>query len=69
VRHGVETSDGQTVSESLVRSISGSVVAELEALGHPAGDRLHEARKVFEEVALSDDFVDFLTLTAYEHLN
>jgi malate synthase len=69
VHHGVETSEGETVTESLVRSISGSVVGELEAAGHPAGDRLHEARKVFEEVALSDEFVDFLTLPAYEHIN
>ncbi|HEX6220321.1 MAG TPA: malate synthase A, partial [Acidimicrobiia bacterium] len=69
VHHGVTTSDGDAVTESLVRNIAGSVVAELEAAGHPAGDRLHEARKVFEEVALSDQFVDFLTLPAYELIN
>lgn len=69
VHHAVKTAEGQIVSESLVRSIAGSVVAELESAGHPAGDRLHQARKVFEEVALSDDFVDFLTLPAYEHIN
>jgi len=69
VHHGVNTSEGHTVSESLVRSIAGSVVGELEAAGHPAGDRLHEARKIFEEVALSEDFVDFLTLPAYELIN
>jgi malate synthase len=31
-------------------------------------DRVGEARGVFEEVALADDFVDFLTLPAYELL-
>ena len=69
VHHGVETSDGETVTEAMVRSIAGSVVADLEAGDTGVGDRLHEARKVFEEVALSDDFVDFLTLPAYDHLN
>jgi len=28
--------------------------------------RWHQARSVFEQVALADDFVDFLTLPAYE---
>ena len=28
-----------------------------------------KARKIFEEVALADDFVDFLTLPAYEIIN
>ena len=28
-----------------------------------------QARKVFEEVALADNFVDFLTLPAYEIIN
>jgi malate synthase len=31
--------------------------------------QVHSARKIFEEVALSDDFVDFLTLPAYELIN
>ena len=28
-----------------------------------------EARELFEQVALGDDFVEFLTLPAYEHLD
>jgi malate synthase len=63
VRHGITTSEGTEVTESLVRSIAGEVVAEIDD-GDSVG--LHSARKVFEEVALSDDFVDFLTLPAYE---
>ena len=66
VRHGVTTSDGTPVTESLVRSISGEIVDELDGEGNQA---VHSARKVFEEVALSDDFVDFLTLPAYELIN
>jgi malate synthase len=33
------------------------------------GGRFKEARDIFEEVALADDFVDFLTLPAYDRLD
>lgn len=69
VRNGVEASDGTPVDEALVRNIAGRVVADLESAGHPNHEQLGLARKVFEEVALSDEFVDFLTLTAYDHIN
>ncbi|HZD23535.1 MAG TPA: malate synthase A, partial [Acidimicrobiia bacterium] len=52
IHHGVKTSDGEPVTESLVRSIAGSVVDSLEVGDHPTHDRLSDARKVFEEVAL-----------------
>jgi malate synthase len=38
---------------------------ELEALG----DDYREAREVFDEVALGDDFVEFLTFPAYDRLD
>jgi malate synthase len=41
--------------------------AELENLGGEG--RWEEARAVFDQVALGEDFVDFLTLPAYEYLN
>lgn len=68
VHHGVITSDGTPVTEALVRSITGEVVAELGD-GYPYAEQLQSARKVFEEVALSETFVDFLTLSAYELIN
>ncbi|MEA1904232.1 MAG: malate synthase A [Actinomycetota bacterium] len=66
VRHGITTADGVPVTEALIRSMAGDVVAQLEGAGHPLTEHLHVARKVFEEVALSETFVDFLTLSAYE---
>ena len=41
-----------------------------EALGPEAfaAGRFEDAREVFEEVALAPDFVEFLTLRAYERL-
>jgi len=68
IRHRVHTDGGTPVTESLVRSIADEVVSLLEAEGQP-GDNLHLARKIFEEVAVGEDFVEFLTLPAYEHIN
>ena len=39
-----------------------------EVAGLPAEPRLAEATETFERVALADDFVEFLTLPAYELL-
>ncbi len=51
------------VERDRVRTIADEEVASL-----PAQPRLDEARTVFEQVALADEFVDFLTLPAYELL-
>jgi malate synthase len=53
---------GRTTREQ-VRAIAREEIASL-----PEQPRLDEAADVFERVALSDDFVDFLTLPAYELL-
>jgi malate synthase len=66
VRHGVIAADGTAIDADLVRSICDSVLDGLVAAGHPDPERLRVARRLFEEVALGPDFVDFLTLPAYE---
>ncbi len=44
-------------------------IADEEMGSLPEVPRLDEARRVFEQVALADEFVDFLTLPAYELLD
>jgi malate synthase len=44
-----------------------AIDAELEELRE--GERVDEARELFERVALSDEFVEFLTVPAYEHID
>jgi len=56
LRHG-------RVSRGDVERIIGEVVAEL-----PDERVVHEARELFERVALGDDFPEFLTLPAYDRL-
>src|SRR5262249_19312033 len=71
VHNDVKLADtGETVTKDLVRSVADDVMGEIKAeVGDAyAGGRWAEAREVFEQVALADDFVDFLTLPAYDRL-
>jgi malate synthase len=72
VRHGAELEQGERVTPELVRRVEEE---ELEKIRAEVGDeffysqgRPDESRELFEDVALSDRFVDFLTLRAYERL-
>ena len=60
VRHGVSTADGTPITADLVRSL---LTEELAAV---TAETAEQAAGVFDEVALSADFVEFLTLPAYE---
>jgi malate synthase len=44
-------------------------VREVIAEELPEGGRFEDARELFEQVALSDDFVEFLTLPAYDYID
>ncbi|MBA3438153.1 MAG: malate synthase A [Thermoleophilaceae bacterium] len=75
IRHEAQLADGRTVTPELVRDVA---TEELERIRTEIGDdewferegRPEESRKLFEAVALSgnDEFVEFLTLPAYERL-
>jgi malate synthase len=73
IHHGVKLEDGRQVTPELVREIETS---ELEKIREEIGDdewfqkegRPDLSRELFESVALSEEFVEFLTLPAYEKL-
>ena len=72
VQHGKKLDTGETVTSDLVKSIIDEEIAAIEEeMGAEEFSKFpfDQARKVFEEVALADDFVDFLTLPAYEIIN
>ncbi len=69
VTHALTTSEGTQITEALIREMAGRVVDRLDRADYPYRDRLPEARKLFEDVALGEHFVDFLTLPAYELIN
>jgi malate synthase len=73
VHHGAQLADGRTITPALVRELETS---ELEKVRAEIGDdewferegRPDLSREIFEQVALADEFVEFLTLPAYERL-
>jgi malate synthase len=71
IRHGVRLAEGLVVTRELVRAIEREELDRLRgAVGGAAFAAGHYmvAAEVFETVALSDEFVEFLTLPAYEQI-
>ena len=71
VHNGVSTTEGTSITAVYVRQIEQEELAKVRAaVGDEVFDngRYDEARELFEQVALADDFVEFLTLPAYERL-
>jgi len=72
VHYRAKLSEGANVSPELVRRVEDQ---ELDRVHHTIGrqqyatGRFEDAREVFEEVALDRDFVEFLTIPAYERLD
>jgi malate synthase len=69
LHHGVRLDTGEQVTAELVRRIEDEELARIRAsIGDDAFDkgRFHDARELFEQVALADDLVEFLTLPAYQ---
>ena len=72
LRNDVRLADGQTISDDLVREVAEDELSKLrERLGAEAWSksRFDDARSVFEEVALSKSFPEFLTLSALRHID
>src|SRR2546426_7563196 len=72
VKHASRLDDGAIVTADLVREIADDEMSKLrERVGEQGWmtSRFTEARKVFDEVALSKDFQPFLTLVALKHIN
>jgi malate synthase len=66
VRNEVELDTGERVTADLVRSVLGETVDALR--DQVPEQNLELARTLFEETAVNDHFLDFLTLPAYQHI-
>lgn len=64
VHNATTLEDGTVVSAALVRTLLDAVEADLPETMD--AERRSTARRILEQVALADDFVEFLTLPAYE---
>jgi malate synthase len=71
-RHGAALDDGRRIDRGLVHEILDQELEKIrDSVGNEAFEqaRAKEARALFEEVALAEDFVDFLTLPGYGYLD
>ncbi|MFF1608753.1 malate synthase A [Amycolatopsis sp. NPDC058278] len=66
VKNGTPLDSGDTVTAELVRGVLADVRGELAAELKP--ELLEPAVELFEQVALAEEFPDFLTLPAYERI-
>jgi len=70
LHNDIELADGPRVTRDLVERIIGEELAKIRAT--PGADldeaRLGQATVLFKEVALADDYADFLTVPAYEQM-
>jgi malate synthase len=71
LHNDVELDDGQTVTRDLVERLVDEEMTDIrESVGDEAfaTGRWEDARSLFTDMALSDDYADFLTLPAYERM-
>jgi malate synthase len=65
IRHGAKLDDGRTATRELYMRIRDE---ELAKLGGSDKEHYEEAAELLDKLILSDEFVEFLTIPAYEYL-
>ncbi|HVR33078.1 MAG TPA: malate synthase A [Acidimicrobiia bacterium] len=70
IRHNVRTSEGRSVDRARVRTTIEDEMKDILG-GNAATDRPHldQARMLFEQLVLADEFVEFMTVPGSVHLN
>jgi malate synthase len=71
IRHGSRTNEGTLITSDLIRRLEDEELAKIrKAIGEESfsASRFNEAREIFELVALAEEFVEFLTLPAYDRI-
>ena len=72
IRHGAQTSSGRKIDPQLYQEMVPVAYQRIkEALGAQALEkgRFQTAQQILDGLVLNEDFVDFLTLVAYKHLD
>jgi malate synthase len=66
VHRKAELEDGRTITPELYQKIKEE---ELSKLGGREKERYREAEEILDRLVLSEEFVEFLTLVAYEYID
>jgi malate synthase len=67
LKHGARVSDGRNITRELVTETISDEVGKLKA--RHGGGKFDLAAQLFEQMMTGGDFPDFMTLTAYRHLD
>ena len=70
LHNDISLADGPQVTRELVERVISEELAKIQSAYGAAYDsaKFDEATGLFKDVALADDYADFLTLPAYEHM-
>jgi malate synthase len=66
IRNGTTLDDGRTITRDLVGELLADVMSGIDT---SSGGHWDDARELFTELALGEDFQDFLTIPAYERID
>jgi malate synthase len=66
IRHGARMDDGTIISADLYEGLRNEELAKLVASG---AERYRDAVEILDKLVLSEQFIDFLTLVAYDYLD
>jgi malate synthase len=66
IHHGARLEDGRPITRNLYQHIRDE---ELAKLGGRSQDRYEEAAEILDRLVIADEFIEFLTLIAYQHLH
>ena len=70
IRHGASLHDGRPVTTELYRQVRAEEAAALvEQRGQENAGSLDKAVELLDEIVLSEDFIEFLTLPGYRYLD
>jgi malate synthase len=71
IRHGARLEDGRSVTAGLARALLAEEMSRIKfAAGESqyAAGRYERASEIFERLITSHDFIEFLTIPAYDYL-
>jgi malate synthase len=68
IHHGATMSGGRRITRELVQQFEAEELSKIRETA-PPDNKLDTAQQIFDQVALSDAFVEFLTLPAYAHVD
>ncbi len=66
IKNNVQLADGRQMTATIYSDVAAKVLADLS---QPAPSRFADAKQILDSLVLSEEFIDFLTIPAYEFID